>query len=96
MRRLATWIARTNDNNDTNFVLIDKKFARIHVFDGDARLVGSSPVLLGGTPGDSRGEVAGGGVRNLLRAENRQLVASDSWISTARTQAAPFTSSFAS
>ena len=51
-RRLATWIALTNDHADTNFILVDKKFARIHVFDGEARLLGSSPVLLGGTPGD--------------------------------------------
>ena len=65
MRRLATWIARTNDNNDTNFVLIDKKFARIHVFDGDARLVGSSPVLLDGTPGDD--SVPGIGTRPIAQ-----------------------------
>jgi len=51
-RRLAAWIARTNDHASTNFVLIDKKFARIHVFNGDARLLGSSPVLLGGAVGD--------------------------------------------
>jgi hypothetical protein len=52
VRRLAAWIARSNDHASTNFVLIDKKFARIHVFNGEARLVGSSPVLLGGAPGD--------------------------------------------
>lgn len=51
-RRLATWVARTNDHAGTNFVLVDKKLARIHVFDADARLTASSPVLLGGNPGD--------------------------------------------
>lgn len=51
-RHLAAWIARTNDHASTNFVLIDKKLARIHVFNGEARLLGSSPVLLGGAPGD--------------------------------------------
>jgi len=51
-RRLAAWIAQTNDHASTSFVLIDKKFARIHVFNADARLVGSSPVLLGGAAGD--------------------------------------------
>jgi hypothetical protein len=51
-RRLAAWIARTNDHAGTNFVVIDKKFARIHVFSGEARLLGSSPVLLGGAQGD--------------------------------------------
>jgi len=51
-RRLAAWIARTNDHASTNFVIVDKKFARIHVFNGKARLLGSSPVLLGGAAGD--------------------------------------------
>ena len=64
-RQLADWIARTNDHASTNFVLVDKKFARIHDFDGDARLVGSSPVLLGGTPGDD--SVPGIGTRPIAQ-----------------------------
>jgi hypothetical protein len=51
-QRLAHWVARSNDHADTNFVLIDKKSASIHVFDAEARLLGSSPVLLGGATGD--------------------------------------------
>jgi hypothetical protein len=51
-QRLAGWIARSNDHADTNFVLIDKKSASIHVFDAEARLLGTSPVLLGGATGD--------------------------------------------
>lgn len=62
-RRMAAWIARTNDHADTNFVLVDKKFARVHVFDGKARLTGSSPVLLGGMPGDD--SVPGIGTRPI-------------------------------
>ena len=64
-RQLADWVARSNDHASTNFVLIDKKFARIHVFDGEARLVGSSPVLLGGTPGDD--SVPGIGTRPIAQ-----------------------------
>lgn len=51
-RRVAGWIAATRDNAGRDFLIIDKKQARIHVFDADARLVGSSPILLGGMPGD--------------------------------------------
>jgi len=65
VRRLATWIARTNDHADTNFVLVDKKFARVHVFDAEARLRASSPVLLGGNPGDD--SVPGIGTRPIAQ-----------------------------
>ncbi len=51
-RHIADWIADSRDNTDADFVIVDKKFARIYVFDRDARLQGSSPVLLGAARGD--------------------------------------------
>jgi len=51
-RRLADWVARSGDHAGVGFVIIDKKEARILVFDGNARLLGDSPILLGGAPGD--------------------------------------------
>ena len=51
-RRVAHWIAATRDNRNTAFAIIDKKNARLYVFDREARLVGSSPVLLGSAEGD--------------------------------------------
>jgi len=51
-RRLGGWIARTRDNRGVDFIIVDKKRAEIHVFDAQARLRASSPVLLGSTPGD--------------------------------------------
>ncbi len=51
-RHIADWIADSRDNTDADFVIVDKKFARIYVFDREARLQGSSPVLLGAARGD--------------------------------------------
>ncbi|WP_201451450.1 hypothetical protein [Hydrogenophaga sp. BPS33] len=51
-RALVRWIAQTNDNLDMPFVLVDKRAARVHVFNAAARLEDSTPVLLGSAPGD--------------------------------------------
>lgn len=51
-RHLADWIADSGDNAGSDFILIDKKGARVLVFDGQARLRANSPVLLGGALGD--------------------------------------------
>jgi hypothetical protein len=51
VRYLADWIATTRDAAGS-FVVIDKKNARLYVFDADSRLQGSSPVLLGAALGD--------------------------------------------
>jgi hypothetical protein len=51
-RRLADWVARSGDHAGVGFVVIDKKQARIYVFDGRARLQGDSAILLGGAAGD--------------------------------------------
>lgn len=52
VRYLANWIAATRDAGDNGFLVIDKKNAELYVFDAEARLRGSSPVLLGAAPGD--------------------------------------------
>ncbi|MEO7728628.1 MAG: L,D-transpeptidase [Burkholderiales bacterium] len=49
---VADWIADSHDAAGADFVIIDKKDARVYVFDGDARLRDSSPVLLGAARGD--------------------------------------------
>ncbi|MBX3658808.1 MAG: L,D-transpeptidase [Ramlibacter sp.] len=66
-RRLAQWIARTGDNRRMNFVILDKKGARLFVFGPDARLRGASPVLLGFAPGDD--SVAGIGKRPIAEVQ---------------------------
>lgn len=51
-RELVHWIARTGDNAGMPFVLVDKQAARLHVFNAQASLEDSTPVLLGSAPGD--------------------------------------------
>ncbi len=51
-RRLANWVANSRDNHGAPFVVLDKLGARVFVFDPQARLMGSTLVLLGSAPGD--------------------------------------------
>lgn len=51
-RYLADWVADSHDNAGGGFVIVDKKDARVYVFDARARLRGSSPALLGAELGD--------------------------------------------
>ncbi len=52
VRHLANWVADSRDNAGGAFVIVDKKYARVYVFDGDAKLRDTSPVLLGAARGD--------------------------------------------
>lgn len=71
VRRLADWVADANDNAGAAFAIVDKRAAAVFVFDAQARLRGSSPVLLGSARGDD--SVAGIGTRPiaLVRPEER-------------------------
>lgn len=60
-RQLAEWIAETGDAKGKPIAIVDKKAARLYVFDRKHRLVGSSAVILGQTVGDHT--VAGVGER---------------------------------
>lgn len=51
-RHVADWVADSRDNADADFIIVDKRDARVYVFDADARLRGTSPVLLGAAVGD--------------------------------------------
>lgn len=51
-RYVADWIADSRDNMAYDFIIVDKKMATVYVFDGQARLRGTSPVLLGAATGD--------------------------------------------
>jgi hypothetical protein len=62
-RHVADWVASSNDNNRLPFAILDKRGARVFVFDAQARLIGSSLVLLGSAAGDD--SVAGIGNRPL-------------------------------
>lgn len=48
----ADWIISSKDNQNMPFVILDKKRAKIFVFQKDGRNIGSAPVLLGIAIGD--------------------------------------------
>lgn len=64
-RHLADWVADSGDNAGSGFVIVDKKFATLYVFDAGAALRGTSPVLLGAAVGDD--SVPGIGTRPLAQ-----------------------------
>lgn len=70
-RQLVQWIASTGDNARMPFVLVDKQAARLLVFDAQARLLDTTPVLIGSAPGDD--SVPGIGQRPIpqVRPEER-------------------------
>jgi hypothetical protein len=48
----ADWIVSSKDNQDMPFVILDKKKAKIHVFQKDGQNLGAAPALLGIAIGD--------------------------------------------
>lgn len=70
-RHLADWIADSRDNEKADFIIVDKRYAKVYVFDAEARLRGASPVLLGAALGDD--SVPGIGSRPIaeVRPEER-------------------------
>jgi len=70
-RRVAEWIAGSRDNAGANFAIVDKKSARLHVFDGAARLKGSSPILIGSAIGDDTAPDIGLRAAAEVRPEER-------------------------
>ena len=51
-RVLAGWVMESADHRGLPFAVIDKKQARIYVFEGSGRLSGTAPALLGQAVGD--------------------------------------------
>ena len=62
-RRLADWVVAAHDNAGMPFIIIDKKAAKVFVFDTKGRLSGAAPALLGLAVGDD--VAAGIGDRTL-------------------------------
>ncbi len=52
-RYATAWVLDHADHQGRPFAIVDKKAARIHVFNGEGRRIGASSVLLGSTPGDA-------------------------------------------
>lgn len=69
--RLAQQVLTSADHGGLPFAVVDKKAAMLAVFRGDGQLVGSTPVLLGRTPGDRAAPGVG------ARTQNGQLQVAD-------------------
>ena len=67
VRRTADWIVRSGDNERLAFAILDKRRARLFVFEPSGRLRGTTPVLLGLAVGDHT--VPGIGDRPLASIE---------------------------
>jgi hypothetical protein len=52
LRRLAQWVVDSADNGNRHFVVLDKRNAKVYVFEPGGKLIGASPVLLGYAAGD--------------------------------------------
>lgn len=70
-RWLLAQVSRTNDHEGAPFVVLDKRAARVWVFDGAVRLLGSSPVLLGLAVGDGTDPGIGALPLSQIRPEQR-------------------------
>ena len=70
-RHVADWVVDSGDSRSMPFVIVDKKNAKVFVFDADGRLRGAAPALLGLARGDDA--VPGIGDRELssIRPEER-------------------------
>jgi hypothetical protein len=51
-RRMADWVVARHDNGRLPFTVLDKRDARLYVFQPNGELVGQTPVLLGAAHGD--------------------------------------------
>jgi hypothetical protein len=52
VRRMAHWVVRSGDHETMSFVIVDKKDAKVYVFDPLGRLKSAAPALLGEAVGD--------------------------------------------
>lgn len=50
--QVAGWAVHQADNGDRPFAIVDKRRAKVYVFESTGRLLGASPVLLGYASGD--------------------------------------------
>ena len=51
-RRMADWVVGRRDNGQMPFMVLDKRDARLYVFEASGRLIDQTPVLLGSAHGD--------------------------------------------
>ena len=68
---VADWVSHTRNHQKKAFVVIDKKNARLYVFDPKAKLRSSTPVLLGKAIGDTVAPGVGNKPLSQLKEEEK-------------------------
>jgi hypothetical protein len=68
---VANWVSYTRNNKNKAFVIIDKKQARMYVFDSRGKLKSGSPVLLGKAVGDDSAPGVGDKPLSQLKEEEK-------------------------
>jgi hypothetical protein len=59
VRRLAGWIAASGDNRDMPFLIVDKREAKVFLFNPRSQILGAAPALLGAALGDDSADGIG-------------------------------------
>ncbi len=70
-RRMADWVVDSGDSRGMPFALVDKRDAKVFVFDADGRLRGAAPALLGMARGDDLVPGIGDRALSSIRPEER-------------------------
>lgn len=70
VKQALQWVMESTDHRRLPFAVVDKKAARIFVFEADGQLLGASPVLIGLAPGD-------GGLVSLVNRPVTSLTADE-------------------
>jgi hypothetical protein len=71
VRRLAQWVVDSGDHGGRSFALVDKRHAKVFLFEADGRLAGATPVLLGFAVGDDTAPGVAAKPLSALRPEER-------------------------
>lgn len=70
-RHVADWVVDSGDNRSLPFVIVDKKDAKVFVFDAGGRLQAAAPALLGQARGDDSAPGIGDRPLSSIRPEEK-------------------------
>ena len=89
-RRVADWAVRSDDNHGMPFIIIDKRAAKLFVFDSSGRLQGATLVLLGKAVGDDSAPDVGHEKLSAIPLEDQTTPAGRFMAAPARERNVPF------
>lgn len=71
VRQMANWVVRSGDNRNMSFVVVDKKGAKVYVFNPLGQLKQATPALLGAARGDDSAPGIGDKPLSQVRPEEK-------------------------